>query len=116
MTSRYYAFIYLFMIFAAFQGCHNPYGAGPGPDEIFIYKFEFNPVRLTASRGDTVIWVNVDEITHRVLSGVPATPDSFFDSGDIAPDDTFRFLFDSTGNYNYFDVYYPSMIGSITID
>jgi plastocyanin len=114
---RSYAAVILIFSFILFNnGCRNPYDAGPGPNEIWIYKFEFNPVRLTASPGTTVIWFNLDEITHRVRSGLSADPDSLFDSGDIAHEDTFRFTFDSAGNYNFYDVYYPSMIGSVTID
>jgi plastocyanin len=112
---RFYAYLVFTLFLVAFNGCRNPYEAGPGPNEIWIYKFEFNPVRLDAARKDTVIWVNLDEITHRVRSGLSACPDSLFDSGDIAHEDTFRFTFDTTGNYNYYDVYYPSMIGSITV-
>jgi plastocyanin len=97
------------------SGCRSPYDEGPGQNEIFIYKFAFNPVRLESARGDTVSWVNLDEVTHRVRSGLSANPDSLFDSGDIAHEDTFRFFFDSTGNFNYYDVYYPSMIGSVTV-
>lgn len=95
--------------------CRNPYEAGPGPNEIWIYKFEFNPFRLNLPRGTTVTWFNLDEITHRVKSGLSANPDSVFDSGDIGHEKTYCFTFDSVGNYNFYDVYYPSMIGSITI-
>ena len=116
MIGRLSAVGIIILSFIFLSGCRNPYDDGPGPNEIWIYKFEFNPVRLTAVKGATVIWFNLDEITHRVKSGLVADPDSLFDSGDIAHEDTFRFTFNATGNYNFYDVYYPSMIGSITID
>lgn len=116
MIGRLSAVVILFFSSIFLNGCHNPYEAGPGPNEIWIYKFEFNPVRVTAVKGTTVIWFNLDEITHRVRSGLVADPDSLFDSGDIAHEDTFSFTFNATGNFNFYDVYYPSMIGSITID
>jgi len=115
MVGRMLKVVVPILFFFYLNGCRNPYGAGPGPNEIWIYKFEFNPVRLTAIRGTTVIWVNVDEATHRVKSGLSANPDSLFDSGDIAHADTFRFTFDTTGIFNFYDGYCPSMIGSITI-
>jgi len=115
MAIRYYACLLIIILLIISHGCPDPYEAGPGPNEIWIYKFEFNPVRLEAVRGDTVLWVNLDEITHRIKSGLSSSPDSLFDSGDIAHEDTFRFTFDTTGNYNYHDVYYPSMIGSVTV-
>jgi plastocyanin len=51
----------------------------PGTNEIFISGMAFNPADKTISVGTTFKWINKDNVTHTVTSGVPGTPSGVFD-------------------------------------
>lgn len=96
-------------------GCNEP--SEPGPNEIWMHEFAFYPQQLTVSRGDTVKWINREDPLHHVKSGVSGgTPDSLFESGDLAYNDTFAFVFDTVGLFNYYCLLHPTMIGSVTVE
>ncbi len=93
--------------------CNEP--SEPGPDEIWMHEYAFNPKQLTVSRGDTVKWINREDPMHHVISGVAGFPDSLFESGDLGYNDTFAFVFDTLGLFNYYCLLHPTMIGSVTV-
>ncbi len=95
--------------------CNEP--SEPGPHEIWMHEFAFSPQQLTVSRGDTVKWINREDPLHHVKSGVAGgIPDSLFESGDLAYNDTFKYVFDTLGLFNYYCRFHPSMIGSVTVE
>ena len=74
------------------------------------------PADLTVSVGDTVSWVNVDTAAHTVTSGtIEKGPDGRFDSSLLMPDKTYSFTFDAAGDYDYYCIVHPWMIGTVVV-
>jgi plastocyanin len=62
--------------------------------------------------GTTVKWVNTDKgVFHTVTSF-----NNIFDSGVIAPGQSYNFTFASSGYYNYYCLFHPFMNGAIIIN
>ena len=67
-------------------------------------------------RGDTVVWENADTGPHTVTSGTPETgPDEKFDSGLFAAGKSFPLKFENIGNFPYFCVIHPWMVGEVIV-
>jgi plastocyanin len=75
-----------------------------------IINFGFSPVNQTVSRGDTVTWTNNDTVAHTITSS------GNFNSGNIAPGDSYGHLFNETGTYHYSCTIHPSMKGAIIVE
>jgi plastocyanin len=75
--------------------------------------FAPNPVQV--STGTTVTWTNDDAQPHTATSGENATPDGRFDTGILAPAATFDFQFTEAGEYPYFCLLHPNMVGSVSV-
>ena len=74
------------------------------------------PYEEKLSVGDLVLWNNIDSAAHTVSSGNPREGKSnHFDSGIIAPGDTFSHKFDTAGSYAYYCELHPWMVGLISI-
>ena len=87
-----------------------------GTNEVLIESNDFSPQNKTVSFGTTVKWINKDGNNHRVVSGVPGSPDGRFDSGTLREGDEFSFTFDNrTGTFNYYCSIHPSVTGTITV-
>ena len=72
---------------------------------------EFSPSTLNVSVGDTVTWTNKHTMTHS------ATADNgTFDSGNLAPGETYSFTFDTAGTYTYKCNIHSSMTGTIVVE
>ncbi len=67
----------------------------------------FDPQSATITVGQTVLFVNDDEITHNV------TADNF-KSGDLQAGKGWRYKFDRAGTYKYVCTYHSWMKGEIT--
>ena len=77
----------------------------------------FTPADITINVGDTVEWNNVDTAAHTVTSGSPADgPSGVFDSSLLMADATFAFTFEDAGNYDYFCMVHPWMVGSVSVN
>ena len=77
----------------------------------------FSPASLTINSGDTVEWINVDTAVHTVTSGSPANgPSGVFDSSLIMGGASFENTFDEAGNYDYFCMVHPWMVGNIQVN
>jgi len=77
----------------------------------------YTPANITINAGDTVEWDNVDTAAHTVTSGSPADgPSGVFDSSLLMADATFAFTFEDAGNYDYFCMVHPWMVGSVTVN
>ena len=79
--------------------------------EVKIDNFTFNPKQITVKAGDTVIWVNHDDIPHTVASQTQA-----FRSKALDTDDKFSFTFATPGTYPYFCALHPVMTGTIVVE
>jgi plastocyanin len=65
--------------------------------------------------GATVTWTNDDSQPHTATSGENATPDQRFDSGIMAPAATFEHTFTEAGEYPYFCLLHPNMVGTVSV-
>src|SRR5215210_4548427 len=75
----------------------------------------YQPNPLQVSTGATVTWTNEDAQPHTATSGANGTPDGRFDSNILAPAATFDFTFTEAGDYPYFCILHPNMVGSVTV-
>ncbi|BDQ30622.1 MAG: hypothetical protein K5798_10695 [Nitrosopumilus sp.] len=77
----------------------------------------FTPANITINAGDTVNWVNTDSAAHTVTGGSPADgPSGVFDSSLIMAGAEFAFTFNDSGNYDYFCMVHPWMVGSVSVN
>ena len=75
------------------------------------------PANITINAGDTVEWVNVDTAAHTVTGGSPADgPSGVFDSSLVMGGAVYSFTFEEAGNYDYFCMVHPWMVGSVTVN
>ena len=92
-----------------------PDGSGvPGCDETNECYIPYN---ASISVGDEVTWSNDDSAAHTVTSGTPADgPDGKFDSSLFMAGSTFSVTFDEAGEYPYFCMVHPWMIGNVSVN
>ena len=81
-----------------------------------IVDFSFRPSSLTIQAGDTVSWIQRDQIQHTSTSGVNSTPDNVWNSGLLSINQTFEHTFDTPGSFPYFCVPHPDMTGTIIVE
>ncbi len=75
------------------------------------------PSHLVIFSGNEVIWKNNDFVTHTVTSGgLEYGATGMFDSGLLNAGDTYSFRFDSSGEYPYYCIIHPWMIGTVTVN
>ena len=79
--------------------------------EVKIDNFTFNPKQVTVKAGDTVTWVNHDDIPHTVTSKTLV-----FRSNALDSDDKFSFTFTAPGSFDYFCSLHPMMTGTIVVE
>ena len=79
--------------------------------EVKIDNFTFNPKQVTVKAGDTVTWVNHDDIPHTVTSKTLVFRSKALDS-----DDKFSFTFTAPGSFDYFCSLHPMMTGTIVVE
>src|ERR687893_3047249 len=85
----------------------------PGSSSLTTDAYQPNPVQV--STGATVTWTNDDAQPHTATSGENATPDGTFDSGIMAPAATFEHTFTAAGEYPYFCILHPNMVGTVSV-
>jgi len=77
----------------------------------------FTPSILNISPGDTIMWINNDNVDHIVVSGLPYTNQTgiVFDSDTITPGMTYSFTFQDAGTYTYSDKIDKWMVGKVIV-
>ena len=70
---------------------------------------KFEPAALTVQRGDSVVWTNKDPFPHT------ATAQGTFDSKEIAPGKSWKWIARKAGSYEYVCALHPAMRGAITV-
>jgi plastocyanin len=75
----------------------------------------YSPNPAQVSVGGTVTWTNDDSQPHTATSGENATPDMTFESGIMAPAATFSHTFAEAGEYPYFCLLHPNMVGTVSV-
>src|SRR3954452_16088459 len=88
-------------------GVASPAGAATRTVNVYSY---FSPKSVTITEGDTVKWVNKDNVTHQIYG-----EKGQFISPILKPGQTFSFTFRAAGTYNYKDELHPKMTGTITV-
>ncbi|HWV35355.1 MAG TPA: ScyD/ScyE family protein [Thermomicrobiales bacterium] len=76
-----------------------------------IVNFTFTPGDATIAVGTTVTWTNNDVIQHTVTA-----KDGSFDSGNLAPGESFTFTFTQAGTFAYVCQYHPNMAATIVVE
>jgi plastocyanin len=79
--------------------------------------YSYQPNTIQVKVGDTVTWTNTDDALHTVTSG-SGTDENMgaeFDSGMMATGKTFEHTFSAAGEYPYFCVIHPDMVGKVTV-
>src|SRR5215207_6965902 len=78
----------------------------------------FAPDDVQVTVGSMVTWKNDDTASHTVTSGTvqnnTPTPDGRFDSGILNAGDSFPFVFDKAGEYQYYCTIHPWMTAKVT--
>jgi plastocyanin len=97
-------------IFFLFSSCSS--NSAPPANEVFIQGMAFSPATLTVSVGTTVKWTNKDAIAHTVTSDTGTV----LNSGNVAANGTFSFMFMTAGTYLYHCSIHPSMTAKIVVN
>ncbi len=74
------------------------------------------PTSVTISVGSSVVWTNDDTAVHTVTSGTIQDQTGVFDSGLVSSGNTFEYLFDTAGTFDYFCIVHPWMEGSVIVE
>jgi len=76
----------------------------------------FIPLSIRVDTGDTVTWFNADTAAHTVTSGTTTGgPNGIFDSSLFGAGSTFKVRFDTSGEYPYFCMVHPWMVGKVAV-
>jgi nitrite reductase (NO-forming) len=84
-----------------------------GSSSLTTDAYQPNPAQVSV--GGTVTWTNEDSQPHSATSGENVTPDQIFDSGIMAPAATFSHTFAEAGEYPYFCILHPNMVGTVSV-
>jgi plastocyanin len=92
-------------------------GAGPAASAptgarthtVVIENLRFDPETIEVQRGDTVVWVNRDLVPHT------ATASGGFDSGNLAPNASWKHAFARAATLPYVCRYHPMMKGQVIV-
>ena len=74
------------------------------------------PSKIVIKQGNSVTWVNEDVAFHSVTSGYYDEPSEIFDSGYLDPEESFTFVFENIGIYDYFCTLHPWMKGQVIVE
>jgi plastocyanin len=85
------------------------------PDSSSLTDTAYQPNPVQVSVGDTITWTNDDSQPHTATSGQNATPDGMFDSSIMAPGATFEHTFTEAGEFPYFCLLHPNMVGTVSV-
>ena len=84
------------------------------PEEGQIF---YDPEVIDVTVGTTILWENVDSTVHTSTSGNPDSgADGVFDSDILSTGDTFEFTFTDAGNYEYYCILHPWMVGTVNVE
>ncbi|MBA2516239.1 MAG: cupredoxin domain-containing protein [Solirubrobacterales bacterium] len=104
----------------AVAGCGSDEPASSGdkpaaekaPNAVGMKNTAFDPGQITVKAGDTVNWVNDEEVEHNVV----ATDGATFKSDTFGKDGTFKVKTEKPGKISYVCTIHEGMGGSITVE
>src|SRR5215210_2483245 len=90
----------------------------PGSSSLTDTAYQPNPIQVSV--GNTVTWTNNDSQPHTVTSGSNGQPDNKFNSSPnftplLNPGQTFSFTFTEAGEYPYYCMLHPNMVGTVNV-
>jgi plastocyanin len=77
---------------------------------VVIDSHVFNKKEITIKKGTTVVWVNLESMPHTVTD-----MNGTFDSNYMAQGDRWSYTFEEAGEFEYFCLYHPNMVGKVTV-
>jgi plastocyanin len=77
---------------------------------VAVQAFVFDSAEITVPAGTTVTWTNNDPVPHTVTDVNQAWDSGLFDQGA-----TFSKTFDAPGEYSYYCIPHPMMIGKVIV-
>ena len=86
--------------------------AAKAPITVTIEAFQFQPDKVRIRRGQSVIFINKDEVPHTVTPGKNA---HFAPSGIIKGGERHEVLFEAAGAQDYLCDFHPSMRGRVIV-
>ena len=96
-------------------------GAKPKDDDakahkVTIKNLKYDPPKLTIKPGETVVWTNLDDNDHTVISDDKDTNGNpIFASDNLGNGDKFQFKFANKGKFPYHCKYHPRMKGVVIV-
>lgn len=121
------AFTAILVLLLAVWGCGSP-GGSTNPDvagqdtltgksapmrtvdTVVIHMMKFNPAIAHVKKGDTLVWINRDIVSHNVTQ----YPDTAWASDTIATDHVWKKAMDD--NFEYFCSIHPTMKGKVIVN
>ena len=70
-----------------------------GDRTIDLHKIKFNPIDVTVCRGDTVTFINRDQVIHNVIEGVPEIRAHLFKSPKLKAGDSWALTTKEAGQW-----------------
>jgi plastocyanin len=89
----------------------NSGSRGPQTQVIVIENMKFSPARVRIHVGDAVEFKNSDLVPHNVTERGAKR----FDSGMINKSETWKFVSECEGTFEYRCIYHPDMMGTIIV-
>lgn len=83
--------------------------------EVHATGFLFKPDDVTITAGDSITWINDDNILHTITAGIPDSPDTQFDRDLDGRGTSTTIHFDQPGDYTYFCSRHPHMQGVVHV-
>jgi plastocyanin len=102
---------FIVMSIGVLSGCTQQESSSGNANTITIKNLAFDPSTLTVKVGTNVTWTNEDSMSHTVTSD-----DGLFASGSLGNGQTFIYMFNTTGTYDYHCSIHPSMTGKIIVE
>src|SRR5215469_9692891 len=93
-----------------FVGVAKAQKSAPQTHTVIIHNFAFQPPELTVNVGDTIVWKNTDIVSQTVTAA-----DGSFDSDEIKPGKSWKFVPKKTGTFAYSCSPHPNMHGKLTV-
>jgi plastocyanin len=77
----------------------------------------YEPNPLYVKVGSKITWINDDKTTHTATFGTITSNEygKIYDSGYLSKGKSFTFVFDQPGEFEYFCLLHPTMIGKIVV-
>lgn len=86
--------------------------SGTQTHNIELKSFAFNPAEITINVGDTVIWTNMDSVSHTITSDSGTE----LNSPTLSKGKTFSYIFNTAGTHEYHCSIHSSMKGKVIVE